>query len=72
MLGVGYLKIHMGKSAAHFDPKLTIKCEYDNIWSIKMESNLKTKEITFVDKEEFATSEQPLFTNKYYKNKLLI
>ena len=44
----------MGKSAAQFDPKLTIKLEHSNIWSIKMESNLKNKEITFVDNEEFS------------------
>lgn len=54
-LGIGYLKIHMGKSATQFDPTLTIKLEHSNIWSIKMESNLKNKEITFVDNEEFAT-----------------
>lgn len=55
-LGVGYLKIHMGKSASHFDPRLTIKCENETIWSIKMESNLKNKEINFVDNEEFSAS----------------
>jgi len=53
-LGVGYLKIHIGNSVAQFNPRLTIKCEHENIWSIKLESNLKNKEITFVDNEEFA------------------
>ena len=52
--GVGYLKIHIGKSMTQFNPTLTIKCEYENIWSIKLESNLKNKEISFVDNEEFA------------------
>ncbi len=45
----------MGKSVTQFDPRLTIKLEHLNIWSIKMESNLKNKEITFIDNEEFAT-----------------